>query len=69
MPTLALVEAEELIAAALERSRTSKDNARTVAKALVLAEADGIKTHGLIRAPLYCAQAKTARSTASPRRT
>src|SRR5262245_24662780 len=58
MPTLSLAEAEELIGSALERSRTSHDNARVVAKALVLAEADGIKTHGLIRAPLYAAQAK-----------
>jgi (2R)-3-sulfolactate dehydrogenase (NADP+) len=58
MPTLSLADAEALIASALERSRTRSDNARTVAKALVLAEADGIKTHGLMRAPLYCAQAK-----------
>jgi (2R)-3-sulfolactate dehydrogenase (NADP+) len=61
MPTLSLGEAEELTATALERSRTAKDTARTVAKALVLAEADGIKTHGLIRAPLYAAQAKTGK--------
>ena len=33
MPTLALAEAEELVASALERSRTAKDNARAVAKA------------------------------------
>ena len=58
MPTLSLTKAEELIASALERSRTSKDNARAVAKALVLAEADGISTHGLIRTPFYAAQAK-----------
>ena len=58
MPTLSLAEAEELIATALERSRTAKDNARAVAKALVLAEADGIKTHGLLRAAFYAAQAK-----------
>jgi (2R)-3-sulfolactate dehydrogenase (NADP+) len=61
MPTLSLVEAEVLIATALERSCTAEDTARTVAKALVLAEADGIKTHGLIRAPLYAAQAKTGK--------
>lgn len=61
MPTLALAEAEELIASALERSRTAKDNARAVASALVLAEADGIKTHGLIRAPLYAAQARSGK--------
>jgi (2R)-3-sulfolactate dehydrogenase (NADP+) len=58
MATLALAEAEELVANALARSRTSAENARAVAKALVLAEADGIKSHGLIRLPLYAAQAK-----------
>ena len=61
MPTLSLAEAEELVAAALERSHTSKDNARAVAKALVLAEADGIATHGLIRTPFYGAQAKAGK--------
>lgn len=55
---LTLAEAEDLVAGALERSRTSKDNARAVAKALVLAEADGIKTHGLLRTAFYAAQAK-----------
>ena len=59
MPTLTLAEAEDLVASALERSRTSKDNARAVAKALVLAEADGIKTHGLLRTAFYAAQAKS----------
>lgn len=58
MATLALAEAEELVTNALARSRTSAENARAVAKALVLAEADGIKSHGLIRLPLYAAQAK-----------
>jgi (2R)-3-sulfolactate dehydrogenase (NADP+) len=61
MPTLALADAEELIASALERSRTSRDNARAVAKALVLAEADGIKTHGLLRTAFYAAQAKAGK--------
>ena len=58
MPTVTLAEAEALVSGALERSRTSKDNARVVAKALVLAEADGIKTHGLLRTAFYAAQAK-----------
>jgi (2R)-3-sulfolactate dehydrogenase (NADP+) len=58
MPTLSLAEAESLVAHALERNRTSSDNASTVAKALVLAEADGIKTHGLLRTAFYAAQAK-----------
>jgi len=58
MATLALAEAEELAANALIRSRTGAENARVVGRALVLAEADGIKSHGLIRLPLYAAQAK-----------
>jgi len=58
MPTLALHEAEELATDALVRNRTAPENARPTAKALVLAEADGIKSHGLIRLPLYAAQAK-----------
>jgi (2R)-3-sulfolactate dehydrogenase (NADP+) len=61
MPTIALAEAEDLVAGALERSRTTKDNARAVAKALVLAEADGIKTHGLLRTAFYAAQAKAGK--------
>jgi len=61
MPTLSLAEAEELVASALERSRTAEENARAVAKALVLAEADGIKTHGLLRTAFYAAQAKAGK--------
>ena len=58
MPTVTLAEAEALVAKALERNRTAKDNARLVAKALVLAEADGIETHGLLRTAFYASQAK-----------
>jgi (2R)-3-sulfolactate dehydrogenase (NADP+) len=61
MPTVTLAEAEALVAGALERNRTSKENARVVAKALVLAEADGIKTHGLLRTAFYSAQAKAGK--------
>ena len=61
MPTVTLAEAEALVAGALERNRTAKDNARVVAKALVLAEADGIKTHGLLRTAFYAAQAKAGK--------
>jgi (2R)-3-sulfolactate dehydrogenase (NADP+) len=58
MPTLTIAEAEALVAGALARSRTSEDNARSVARALVAAEADGLKGHGLSRTPMYAAQAK-----------
>jgi (2R)-3-sulfolactate dehydrogenase (NADP+) len=61
MPTISLAEAEVLVAGALERNRTAKDNARAVATALVLAEADGIKTHGLLRTAFYAAQAKAGK--------
>jgi len=68
MPTISLAETEELVAGALERNRTATDNARAVAKALVLAEADGIKTHGLLRTAFYAAQAKAGKvnGSASP---
>src|SRR3954466_6752490 len=58
MPVLALAEAEDLVARTLRRCRTSEANARSVARALVAAEADGLKVHGLSRVPSYAAQAK-----------
>jgi (2R)-3-sulfolactate dehydrogenase (NADP+) len=42
----------------LIRSRTSEANAICVARALVAAEADGLKGHGLSRVASYAAQAK-----------
>lgn len=53
-----LTEAERLAAAALAANRTSPANARSVARALVAAEADGLKGHGLARVPSYAAQAQ-----------
>jgi (2R)-3-sulfolactate dehydrogenase (NADP+) len=61
MPTLSLAQAEDLVAATLTRCRTSEDNARAVARALVAAEADGLKGHGLSRLPTYAAQAKVGK--------
>jgi (2R)-3-sulfolactate dehydrogenase (NADP+) len=58
MPTLTLAQAENLVADALTRCRTSRDNAVCVARALVAAEADGLKGHGLSRVPSYAAQAR-----------
>ena len=58
---LSLFEAEELCATALMRNRTDATNARAVAKALVLADADGLKSHGLIRLPIYASQAKAGK--------
>jgi (2R)-3-sulfolactate dehydrogenase (NADP+) len=61
MPTLSISEAEALVAAALVRCRTSEKNAEIVARALVAAEADGLKGHGLSRVPTYAAQAKVGK--------
>jgi (2R)-3-sulfolactate dehydrogenase (NADP+) len=58
MPTLTLADAEALVTRALMRARTSESNARSVARALVAAEADGLKGHGLSRTPMYAAQTK-----------
>jgi (2R)-3-sulfolactate dehydrogenase (NADP+) len=58
LPTFTLSQAEDLAAAALQRARTSAGNARSVARALVFAEADGLKGHGLSRLPMYARQAK-----------
>src|ERR1700722_18620737 len=61
MATLTLGEAESLVARALIRCRTSEANAICVARALVAAEADGLKGHGLSRTPSYAAQAKVGK--------
>jgi (2R)-3-sulfolactate dehydrogenase (NADP+) len=59
--TLTIAQAEELVARALGRNKTSGSNARTVARALVAAEADGLKGHGLSRVGSYAAQAKVGK--------
>jgi (2R)-3-sulfolactate dehydrogenase (NADP+) len=61
MPTFTPGQAESLVADALTRCRTSRDNAVCVARALVAAEADGLKGHGLSRVPSYAAQAKAGK--------
>ena len=61
MPVLSIAEAETLVAEALVRCRTSQSNARSVAHALVAAEADGLKGHGLSRVQTYAAQAKAGK--------
>src|SRR5512140_955911 len=61
MPTLTLVQAEGLVVRTLTRCRTSIDNARSVARALVAAEADGLKGHGLSRIPTYLGMLKAGK--------
>jgi (2R)-3-sulfolactate dehydrogenase (NADP+) len=55
---LSIQQVQDRAAAVLEANRTSAENALSVARALVLAQADGLKGHGLIRLSTYAAQAK-----------
>jgi (2R)-3-sulfolactate dehydrogenase (NADP+) len=52
---------EALVARALVASRTSEPVAASVARALVQAEIDGQKGHGLSRVPSYAAQARSGK--------
>lgn len=58
---LPLSDAEAMIVAALTANDVSMANAKTVAKALVAAELDGQKGHGLSRVAAYAAQAKSGK--------
>lgn len=58
---LSLAAAEELACEALVASRTSPENARATARALIAAEADGQGGHGLSRVPSYALQAKAGK--------
>ncbi len=61
MPTMTLAEVEALVVRTLTRCRTGEANAKSVARALVGAEAEGQKGHGLSRIPTYAAQAKVGK--------
>jgi (2R)-3-sulfolactate dehydrogenase (NADP+) len=61
MPVMTLAEAEALVVQTLTRCRTDAGNAQSVARALVGAEAEGQKGHGLSRVPTYAAQAKVGK--------
>lgn len=54
---LTLKEVEELAYAAFRAHATSEANARCVARSIAAAEADGLRSHGLMRVPPYCRQA------------
>jgi (2R)-3-sulfolactate dehydrogenase (NADP+) len=58
MPNLTPAQAHDLVVSTLVRCKTSAANAPAVARALVAAEMDGLKGHGLSRVPMYAAQAK-----------
>jgi (2R)-3-sulfolactate dehydrogenase (NADP+) len=58
---LTLSEAETLVLDALTRNRVDEANARSVARALVAAEAAGQSGHGLRRVKAYAAQARATK--------
>ena len=58
---LTLADADDLAVRALVAANTSEANARSTAAALVAAEADGQRGHGLSRIPSYSAQARSGK--------
>jgi (2R)-3-sulfolactate dehydrogenase (NADP+) len=58
---LSLADTEALVVAALVANRTSDENAHPTAHALVAAEADGQKGHGLSRVASYAAQSRVGK--------
>jgi (2R)-3-sulfolactate dehydrogenase (NADP+) len=56
-----LTETEQLVCRALTANRVSQDNARSTARALIAAEADGQSGHGLVRVPSYAEQARVGK--------
>ncbi len=61
MTTLSLEEARRKVAAALQRAGAGEAMARSTAKALVLAEAQGLASHGLSRVAQYAAHLRNGR--------
>ena len=59
--TISPVQAQNLIVDILENHNTSAENALSVAKALVAAEIDGQRGHGLSRLPSYAAQSASGK--------
>ncbi|MCJ2095193.1 Ldh family oxidoreductase [Methylobacterium sp. J-072] len=61
MPNLSLAEAHALASGAFRRCGASPVSADSTARALVAAEADGLKGHGLSRVPGYAGQLRTGK--------
>lgn len=59
--TISLQEANDLVKRALKQAGTSSANAESVAAALVAAEADGQRGHGLSRVAAYAAQVRSGK--------
>ena len=58
---LSIARCEDLVVRVLRAHDTSPENAASVAHALVAAEVDGQRGHGLSRVPAYAAQAKSGK--------
>ena len=58
MATLTLREAQTLVQRALTASGCNQANAAAQTRAVIGAELDGIKSHGLAYVPIYCAHVK-----------
>lgn len=71
MSVLSVADAIDLVAAIFGKSGCSSDNARSVARALVAAEADGLRGHGFSRIPTYLEMVKSGKidGKATPRET
>ncbi|MET0605070.1 MAG: Ldh family oxidoreductase [Beijerinckiaceae bacterium] len=69
MSVKSLADATDWAAAAFARHGASKANARSVARALIAAEADGLKGHGLSRVPTYLGMLRSGKidGNAAPR--
>jgi (2R)-3-sulfolactate dehydrogenase (NADP+) len=61
MSTLSLMAARDLSRRVLEKAGVSAENAVSVTRALVAAEADGLASHGLSRLPAYADQARSGK--------
>lgn len=61
MAVLAIQEARDLVAAALRRAGANASMADATAHALVLAESQGLSSHGLSRVPQYAAHLRNGR--------
>ena len=57
VPSLTIEELTEIVNAVFLNSEISESNAQEVAEALVMAESDGLESHGLARVESYAAQA------------
>lgn len=61
MANISLQDLRGLVVRVLIKSKTSPDNAASVASAIVRADADGISSHGVVRLPTYADQSKCSK--------